>query len=115
MMKVLRVVLVVALLLLLPGCNGCSNKWFKVEITGPERMQFIGQVLVTKANGSTESQSLDGWAPQEMYYEGVAVSVIIQKDTDASGSLTVSLLKDDKIIATSKATGAYGVAKISGH
>lgn len=129
-------VLAVALCLLLPAaCNGSRSasspqmSEFVIRLTGTEMVDaplptggtsrvhqpvtFTMTVTITRADGTTLSDTVDGFVPDSYTARGVAVTATAKK-TQAGGTLTIALVKGDVEIASQETSADYGSVSVAG-
>jgi hypothetical protein len=129
-----RIAVAVALTLLLAACGGGSARSpqvaeFTIQLSGTEMVDvphpsggtsrvhqpvtFELTVTVTQADGTTVSDTVDGFVPDTYTARGVAVRVSVRK-TQAGGTLAVALLKAGTVIASQETSDEYGTVSVSG-
>ena len=78
-----------------------------IEITGTEGLEFSGSI-----GGGTNSKSIEGSIPATYEVsDWPAVAVIQKKET--SGTLTVTIKKNGRILNTQTTSASYGVVTVS--
>jgi hypothetical protein len=130
----LRIALAVALTLLLSACGGGSARSpqiteFIIRLTGTEMVDvphpsggttrvhqpvtFELAVTVTQADGTTRSDTVEGFVPDTYTAHGIAVTASVKK-TQAGGTLALTLLKGGAVIASQETSTEYGAVSVSG-
>src|SRR5688500_10743259 len=131
-MRWMRLVGVLALVLL-TACGGSRPERmppepeFTIRLTGTELVDvplpsggvgrvhhpvtFTLTVTVTQANGKSTTNTVDGFVPDTYAARGVAVSASATK-TQASGTLAITLVKGESIVASQETTSEYGTVTV---
>ena len=73
---------------------------------------FAGSYMSISSNGSSSSRSVDGTTPVEYSVRGSIISCSFQKQSE-SGTLTVEIIHDGKVITTEYTTADYGVVSVA--
>jgi hypothetical protein len=125
----------VALVLLLAACGGSRSApspqitEFIIRLSGTEMVDvphpsggttrvhqpltFELSVTVTRADGSTLSDTVEGFVPDTYTAHGIAVTASVKK-TQAGGTLAITLLKGGAVIASQETSAEYGAVSVSG-
>lgn len=85
---------------------------FVIKVTGTTGLKYSGSYGVYDRTGQSTSKSVDGTVPASYVARGNIVSVYFQKKTQA-GSMTVQILKDDRVVNSSFTTAEYGVVTLA--
>ena len=109
MKTVLISLFLISLLVILTGCGGppSSNSKYVVEVTGTDGVEFTGSL-----NGAGNSNSVEGTVPQTYEVIGWPAAAVMQKKGE-TGTLTVTISKNDKILNTQSTSAAFGVVTVS--
>jgi hypothetical protein len=76
-------------------------------------LTFELSVTVTRADGSTLSDTVEGFVPDTYTAHGIAVTASAKK-TQAGGTLAIMLLKGGTVIASQETSTEYGAVSVSG-
>lgn len=130
------IVIAVALSLLLPAACGESRSQrssqmseFMIRLTGTEMVDvplpaggssrvhqpvtFTLTVTITRADGTTLSDTVDGFVPDSYTARGVAVTATAKK-TQTGGTLTIALAKGGAEIASQETSAEFGSVSVAG-
>jgi hypothetical protein len=74
---------------------------------------FTMTVTTTRADGTTMSETVDGFVPDSYTARGIAVTATAKK-TQAGGTLAITLTKGDAQIASQETSAAFGSVSVAG-
>ena len=95
------------------SCNSSNtNQTFVIKVSGTTGTTFSGSYFVVQSNGTNASKSVTGKVPTNYTVNGNIVSVVFQK-TGVSGTLTVTIHKNDVVLVTSTTTSSYGLVTLA--
>jgi hypothetical protein len=111
-LPILRSFLLAALLL-----TGCSdglkglNSDFTIKVGGTEGLKFKGHFAITETPTNPNLQNVEGKVPAQYKGKGLMALCLFRK-TAPAGSLTVEIIKGEKVVTQGETIIPYGVVSL---
>ena len=99
-------------IILVAGCGKAADSDYTIRVTGTAGLSYAGSYTITTADGQTVYTSIDGTVPKDYAVRGKMIACSFRKGSE-DGLLKLEIIKDNRVVATSETTAAYGNAGVA--